>query len=172
VRSTLYSPDKTHANLSRQQIKRGQGVTVESLSLSSAVRVLPCPNCKETINTSMQQCPFCSVPIDHDAAETSAAAFSKVNQACSDASYLKIMAGSALMFFLLEFVPILGMIGGMGFLFLEFAIPVMTIRWWIKFGKIKTDELEFARAKQTALFVGIGATIFFLAILIPKLLLR
>jgi hypothetical protein len=127
---------------------------------------MPCPNCKETINTSMQQCPFCSVAVDHE----SAAAFGKVNQACSDASYLKIMAGSALTFFLLRFVPILGTIGVMGFLFLEFAIPVMTIRWWIKFGKIKTDDLEFARAKQTAMFVGIGATIFFLAVLIPKML--
>jgi hypothetical protein len=118
----------------------------------------------------MQQCPFCSVPVDHDAAETSAAAFGKVNQACSDASYLKIMAGSALTFFLLRFVPILGTIGVVGFLFLEFAIPVMTIRWWIKFGKIKTDDLEFARAKQTAMFVGIGAIIFFLAVFIPKML--
>jgi len=59
----------------------------------------------------------------------------------------------------------------LGFLFLEFAIPIMTIRWWIKFGKIKTDDLEFARAKQTAMFVGIGAIIFFIAISIPKLLL-
>jgi hypothetical protein len=144
---------------------------MESLSLSSAVRVLPCPNCKETINTSMHQCPFCSVPVDHDVAETSAAAFGKVNQACSDASYLKIMAGCALTFFLLRFIPILGTVGILGFLFLEFAIPVMTIRWWIKFGKIKTDDLEFARAKQIAMFVGIGTIIFFIAISIPKLLL-
>ncbi|MBB5329689.1 hypothetical protein [Tunturiibacter gelidoferens] len=143
----------------------------QSLSLSSAVSVFPCPNCKETINTSMQECSFCHTPIDRTAAEESAAATSKISQACSDASYLKIMAGSALTFFLIGFIPILGSVGSLGFLFLEFAIPIMTIRWWIKFGKIKTDDLEFARAKQTAMFVGIGAIIFFIAISIPKLLL-
>jgi len=143
----------------------------QSFSLSSAVSVFPCPNCKETINTSMQECSFCHTPIDRTAAEESAAATSKISQACSDASYLKIMAGSALTFFLIGFIPILGSVGSLGFLFLEFAIPIMTIRWWIKFGKIKTDDLEFARAKQTAMFVGIGAIIFFIAISIPKLLL-
>ena len=143
----------------------------QSFSLSSAVSVFPCPNCKETINTSMRECSFCHTPIDRTAAEESAAATSKISQACSDASYLKIMAGSALTFFLIGFIPILGSVGSLGFLFLEFAIPIMTIRWWIKFGKIKTDDLEFARAKQTAMFVGIGAIIFFIAISIPKLLL-
>jgi len=143
----------------------------QSFSLSSAVSVFPCPNCKETINTSMQECSFCHTPIDRTAAEESAAATSNISQACSDASYLKIMAGSALTFFLIGFIPILGSVGSLGFLFLEFAIPIMTIRWWIKFGKIKTDDLEFARAKQTAMFVGIGAIIFFIAISIPKLLL-
>jgi len=143
----------------------------QSFSLSSAVSVFPCPNCKETINTSMRECSFCHTPIDRTAAEESAAATSNISQACSDASYLKIMAGSALTFFLIGFIPILGSVGSLGFLFLEFAIPIMTIRWWIKFGKIKTDDLEFARAKQTAMFVGIGAIIFFIAISIPKLLL-
>jgi hypothetical protein len=142
-----------------------------TLSLSSTVQVFPCPSCGETINTSVQQCPFCSTPIDRSAAEQSAAETSRISQACSDASYLKIMAGCALTFFLLRFVPILGTIGVMGFLFLEFAIPVMTVRWWIKFSKIKTDDPEFASAKQIAMFVGIGAIIFILATLIPRLLL-
>jgi hypothetical protein len=113
---------------------------------------------------------FCSAPIDHTAAATAADAFGKINQACSDASYLKIMAGCALAFFILRFVPLFGLIGFGGFLFLEFAIPVMAIRWWIKFGSIKTDDPEFASAKQAALFVAIGATVFFLLVFLPKLL--
>jgi hypothetical protein len=135
-------------------------------SLSSAVRVFPCLNCKETINTSMQQCPFCSAPIDHTAAETAAVAFGKVNQACSDASYLKIMAGSALTFLALRFVPLLSAIGAAGFLFLEFAIPVMAIRWWIKFGPIKTDDPEFVRARRTTMAIAIGAILFLILAII------
>jgi hypothetical protein len=58
------------------------------LSLSSRVEVFPCPNCHETINTSVKECPFCLTPIDHGAADASAAATSRISQACSDASYL------------------------------------------------------------------------------------
>jgi hypothetical protein len=35
-----------------------------SLSASSDVKVYTCPNCKETINTSMTQCSFCSAALD------------------------------------------------------------------------------------------------------------
>ena len=63
----------------------------DGLGLSARVGVFPCPNCQETINTSMQVCSFCSAPIDPAAAAASAEAFARVNQACSDASYLKIM---------------------------------------------------------------------------------
>jgi hypothetical protein len=97
----------------------------------------------------------------------SAEAFGKVNQACSDASYLKIMAGCALTFFFLRFVPFLGLAGIVGFFFLEIAIPVMTIRWWIKFGSTKSADTEFVRAKRIAMLVGIG-TILFFALLATK----
>ncbi len=128
-----------------------------SFSLSSTVHVFPCPNCQETINTSIRQCPFCSASIDHTAAEQSAAATSKISQACSDASYLKIMAWTLLTFSLLMFVPFLGLAGLVGLWFLRIAIPVMVVRWWIKFGSIKTDEPDFARAKRAVIIVGIVA---------------
>ena len=127
------------------------------ISLSSRVEVLPCPSCKQTINTSMKACPFCSAPIDHAAATASAEEFAKVNQACSDASYLKIMAWSLLSAFLIMFLPIVGLAGLVGLWFLRFAIPVMLVRWWIKFGKIKSDDAEFVRAKRTTIYVGIVA---------------
>jgi hypothetical protein len=76
-----------------------------SLSLSSAVAVFPCPNCTETINTSMQECPFCSAPIDRDAAELSAAATSRISEACSDASYFRIMLGILIPFGATIFSP-------------------------------------------------------------------
>jgi len=128
-----------------------------SLNLSSAVHVLPCPNCGETINTSVQQCPFCSTPIDPAAAEVSAAATSRISQACSDASYLKILAWALVTFFCQIFVPFLGLVGIVGLWFLRIAIPVMVVRWWIKFGSIKTDDPDFARAKRAAIIVGIVA---------------
>jgi hypothetical protein len=136
---------------------RGKKSMTQSFSLSSAVSVFPCPNCKETINTSMQQCSFCSVPIDHAAAEQSAAETSRISSACSDASYLKIMAWSLLTFFVLFIFPFLGLVGLAGFWFLRIAIPVMCIRWWIKYGSIKTDDPDFPRARLAAMIVsGVG----------------
>jgi len=103
----------------------------------------------------MLQCPFCSTPIDSTAAQNAAAATGRVSQACSDASYLKVMAWALLTFLGLMFVPFLGLAGIVGLWFLRVAIPVMAIRWWIKFGSIKTDDPDFARAKRTAIIVGI-----------------
>jgi ABC-type Fe3+ transport system permease subunit len=125
-----------------------------SLSLSSEVRVFPCPNCSETINTSMTQCLFCSTAIDHTAAEASAAATSRVSQACSDASYLKIMLGTLIPFGLLIFVPILGLVGLVGFVFVKYAVLVMTIRWWVKYRKIETTDPDFSKARGTTIFVA------------------
>jgi hypothetical protein len=125
-----------------------------SLSLSSTVHVFPCPNCRETINTSMQQCPFCSAPIDRAAAEQSAAATSQISQACSDASYLKIMLGVLIPFGVMIFFPFLGLAGIVGFVFIKYAVPVMIIRWWIKYGRIKTTDSDFRSARGTVILVS------------------
>jgi len=125
-----------------------------SLSLASAVRVFPCPNCRETINTSMGECPFCHATIDSAAAEASAAETSHVSRAVSDASSLKIMLGSLLPFGVLIFVPFLSWIGLVGFVFVKYAVVVMTIRWWVKYGKTKTTDPEFSSARGTTIFVA------------------
>ena len=128
---------------------------MSSLSLSTAVHVFPCPNCSETINTSMSQCPFCATAIDHASAETASAETSRISQACSDASYLKIMAWALIPFFFLAFTPFLALAGAAGFWFLKVAIPVMVIRWWVKFAAIKTTDLDYPRARRSAITVGI-----------------
>jgi endogenous inhibitor of DNA gyrase (YacG/DUF329 family) len=125
-----------------------------TLSLSSAVQVFPCPSCGETINTSVQQCPFCSAPIDRAEAEKSAAETSRISQACSDASYLKIMLAILIPFGILIFFPFLGLAGMLGFIFIKYAVPVMTIRWWIKYGRIKTTDSDFHNARGTVILVS------------------
>jgi len=111
-------------------------------------RIFQCPNCKETIDTSASQCPFCSASIDARAAEAAADLMKQVNQACSDASYLRIMAGTMLVFFGVSLVPLVGMIGSIGLWFLSFAVPVMAIRWWLKFGGVRSDDPGFRDAKR------------------------
>lgn len=110
---------------------------------------------------------FCGNAIDHVAAEASAAATARISQAVSDASYLKVMAWAILTFFLLMFVPFLGLAGIAGLWFLRLAIPFMLIRWWIRSGKIKTDDRDFSQARGTTYivagvwFVALGSAFFF-----------
>jgi hypothetical protein len=136
-----------------------------TLSFASDIKVFPCPNCRETINTSMTECPYCRTAIDAAAASRAAEETSKISQACSDASYLRIMAWALLTFFGLMFVPLLNLLGVAGLWFLRFAIPFMVIRWWIRFGKIRTADVDFRRAKQSVIVVSIVATLGLLSFL-------
>lgn len=129
----------------------------DTLQLASASRIFQCPNCGETIDTAAERCRFCSSPIDPAAAEMAANLMAKVNQACSDASYLKIAAVAMLAFIGMMFVPFLGLVGFGGYYFLMFAIPVLVIRWWIKFGRIKSDDKEFGSGKTIVIVITVLA---------------
>ena len=135
-----------------------------TLSLSSSVGVFPCPHCHETINDSVSVCPFCSAPIDRAAAQAAAAKTSRISQACSDGSYLKVMAWSQLTFAGLMLVPFLGLAGIVGVWFLRVAIPIMVIRWWIRFGKIKTTDPDFTRARNATFFAAAAVVVSFLLV--------
>jgi len=119
------------------------------LSLSPFVEVFPCPTCRETINTSIARCPFCSTPIDEAAAKASAAETSRISQACSDASYLKVMLGTLIPFAGLVFFPFLGLAGLIGFVFIKYAVPFMALRWWIKYGRIRSQDVDLKSARKT-----------------------
>ena len=95
-----------------------------------------------------------SYHIDRAAAEQSAAITSNISQACSDASYLKVMLGILIPFGLLIFFPFLGLAGLVGFVFIKYAVPVMTIRWWVKYGRIKTTDSDFRSARGTVILVS------------------
>ncbi|MBA3915500.1 MAG: hypothetical protein H0X25_16930 [Acidobacteriales bacterium] len=122
-----------------------------SITAAEQTRIFQCPSCKETINTSAAQCPYCSAPIDAGAAEAAANLMHKVNDACSDASYLRIMAGSLLVAFIVSLIPMVSWVGTLAYCFLVFAVPVMAARWWAKFASLKSDDRDFPRAKRTVL---------------------
>lgn len=124
-------------------------------STSSNAGIFECPVCKQTIDSSSTQCRFCSATIDPAAAEAAAEKMAKVNQACSDASFLRTMAITILVFFGFMFVPFLNFLGWAGYWFLMFAVPFMTIRWWVKFGAIHADDRDFKRARGTVIAISI-----------------
>ncbi|MGA2049103.1 MAG: hypothetical protein ABSG96_15500 [Terracidiphilus sp.] len=129
-----------------------------SLSLtgsSSNAGIFECPVCKQTIDASTKQCRFCSAVIDPAVAEAAAEKMAKVNQACSDASFLKTMAISILVFFGVMFIPFLTWLGICGYYFLMFGVPIMTIRWWINFHSVHSDDRDFKRARSAVIVISV-----------------
>jgi hypothetical protein len=129
-----------------------------NLSLTAAngnLGIIECPVCKQTIDASTTHCRFCSSPIDPVTAQAAAEKMAKVNQACSDASYLRTAAISIFVFFGVMFIPFLGLVGLVGYYFLLVAVPVLAIRWWVKFGGIQVDDSDFRRARITVIVISI-----------------
>lgn len=136
----------------------------------------PCPGCSEIINDSMEKCPHCSTPIDRQAAAVAAEAQSKVNQACSDASYLRTAAVGMWVFLGLSFIPFIPLVFW-GFLVTFLAVLVMFIRWQMKFGGLQTldgDYVQAKSAKNLALVLWVAALVggFFIMPIVHALILR
>jgi hypothetical protein len=127
----------------------------ESISGGGAAGVFPCPQCAETIDASAGFCRFCGAAVDAGAAAEAAEQMGRVNQACSDASFLKIMAIGAPVAFGVGLIPFVSMLGVLSLTFLCFAVPAMTIRWWVKFSGIQSNESDFRRAR--GIVIGISA---------------
>jgi hypothetical protein len=128
-----------------------------SLSLtatSTNAGIFECPVCRQTIDASSTQCRFCSAVIDPAVAAAATEKMARVNQACSDASFLRTMAISFFAFLGIMFIPFVGGAGYYGMLFLTFAIPFMSVRWWIKFHDLRPDDREFNRGKSAVILIS------------------
>jgi hypothetical protein len=130
------------------------------MSITDHARVFQCPVCKETIDTSAQKCRFCSATIDVGAAEAAAEAMARINQACSDASYLKVMAIGVPVAFVVGLLPFVSLLGALSLTFLCFAVPVMSIRWWVNFNGIQSNESDFRRARGIVIGISVVSIIF------------
>lgn len=133
-------------------------------------QTFPCPSCREIINDSMTQCRYCSVPVDPRAAAEAAETQSRVNQACSDASYLKTAALVMWVFLGLSFVPFVPLV--LWAFFVTFFVVIgMVVRWQLKFNDIKTEDPDYPRARRSknlALLLWLAALfVFLLASLLP-----
>lgn len=127
-----------------------------------APTIFSCLSCNETIDSSAATCRFCGAAVDREKALKAAEILSKVNQACSDASYLRTTALAYPGFFVLRFVPFVSMLGTVGFYGLSFTIPIWALRWWLRFGKPETADSEFHKARTTVKTAGILVSLFLL----------
>jgi hypothetical protein len=128
--------------------------------LTEKVRTFPCPNCHEIIDESADKCRFCLTTIDRAQSVASADFQAKVNQACSDASFLRIAAGAMIGFMVLSWFRIFFMFFW-GFLAIFVLVPVLLIRWQVKFSRIRTNDPDYRKARMSrtvALSLWVAAT--------------
>jgi hypothetical protein len=109
-------------------------------------RTFPCPNCNEMITETATQCRFCAVPIDPGVAELSARRQEQVNQACSDASYLRATAVGMHVFLVASLV--------LGMAFWAFVVTFwmgvfLVIRWQLKFSDLLTNDPDYPKARRS-----------------------
>ncbi|HZH31211.1 MAG TPA: hypothetical protein VEY11_10650 [Pyrinomonadaceae bacterium] len=112
------------------------------------IRPFACPSCKEVIGGRMTECKFCHAPVDEGIAEMLAATQAKVNQACSDASYLKAAAIGMWVLLAICFVPLVPLVGWC-FEVTFVVVLVLLIRWQLKFNDLNTGDADFVRARNT-----------------------
>jgi hypothetical protein len=114
----------------------------------SQPQTFPCPNCNEIINDTMERCRYCSAPVDRQAAAAAAEIQSKVNRACSDASFLRTAAAAMFILLGLSLLPFISLITYIGSIITFLVLLVLVIRWQIKFGRIQTGDPDYKRAKR------------------------
>ena len=113
--------------------------------LSARAAVYPCPSCGQMISSDATKCRFCSATIDLQAAASGAELQEKVNAACNHAKMLRNAAGAMWLFFLVGILlPFVGW-GGTG---LFFGNWVGLIYWQAKFGRLKTGDPDYKRARR------------------------
>jgi hypothetical protein len=95
----------------------------------------------------MPTCRFCSAPVDPQAAVAAGELQSRVNRACSDASFLRTAAAAMFVLLALSVLPFVSLITYLGFIITFFVVLVLIVRWQIKFGRIQTNDADFLRAK-------------------------
>lgn len=96
----------------------------------------------------MQTCRFCSAPVDPAAASAAAEIQSRVNRACSDASFLRTAAAAMFVLLALSVVPFISLITYLGFIITFFVVLVLIIRWQIKSGRLQTADVDYQHAKR------------------------
>jgi hypothetical protein len=110
-------------------------------------RRFPCPSCQQIITDQTEQCQYCGAPVDKAIAQAAADTQDKVNEAYSDASFLRSAAVGMWVLLAISLVPFIPLVY-YGFIFTFFIVIVLFVRWQVRFANINTSDPDYAKAKR------------------------
>ena len=119
------------------------------------VQTVQCPKCREYINLSAQQCRFCGAEVDSRAAAADAQLQAKVAHAVNLARVTKGLVWSMPLFW--ANVVVFYAIGTETGFFITIPIVLFAstagalFEWWRRFGDLKTDDVDYARTRESML---------------------
>jgi len=96
----------------------------------------------------MSECRFCGTAIDPQAVAAFAQIQERVNWACNDAKFIRNTAVAMWIFFVLHYVPFIGIFALLANIFTMFFVPIKIVSWHLRFGKIKTTDTDYQRARR------------------------
>lgn len=114
---------------------------------ASEIRTYPCPSCGEIISTGITSCPYCSAPIDEEAAQRAADDREKYQKAFADANSLVITARSFPLAFGASLLPFIGGVGSLGVLLLLVWVPAGWFRWHHRHSNLNGANPDYAQAR-------------------------
>jgi hypothetical protein len=100
-------------------------------------------------------------------AQSAVEAQNKINKACDEAGWLRAFTGAMWVFFFVRLVPFIGFIGLIGLAMTFFSTPVWLAYWWLRFGRIKTADVDYARAQRNCLIATALWLLMFAVFIVP-----
>jgi predicted RNA-binding Zn-ribbon protein involved in translation (DUF1610 family) len=146
-----------------------------SLTPTTSAGVFDCPNCRETIEASAQECRFCGITVDPERARELAERTSNVGAALTEATRIRTAALAIPVLSLLSLpvffiVPPFAVLGAIACAGLTVILPFWALGWWGKFADIESGSRDYLRARKTVpaggLLVLIPLGLFLLSVLI------
>jgi hypothetical protein len=116
--------------------------------------VFRCPSCKEFISTGVNECRFCGAAVNAEEAKSLTRKQGELDDAIGGARTIKLMGPMILV--LIPLTTLVSLLFPVG---LSVILEYMTIRWLIRFAKVKTPEVQRLRW-QVGLFAVLGLVAF------------
>lgn len=121
----------------------------------SQEQTVQCYNCLEFVSATLTNCRYCGAVITVENAPVEETAQSKLAQASRDGSFLKLLSRALVVCFLALTFSIFSKLALAGFLLLLVAVPILLVHWWVKHGRLQSEEQVYYTAKRNAVFSAV-----------------